>query len=79
MANTYLVTCKPESDGHKRSIAVVAKNHEDAKDFVRTLGFVPAESKFVQYGDSERGRADPTASGTFIGGYLLCRNKYKNQ
>jgi hypothetical protein len=54
MANTYMVTCKPESDGHKRSIAVTAKSHEDAKDFVRTLGFIPAETKFVCYGDQER-------------------------
>jgi len=54
MANTYMVTCKPESDGHIRSIAVTAKSHQDAMDFVRSLGFDAAESKFVCYGDQER-------------------------
>jgi hypothetical protein len=54
MANTYKVTCKPEADGHIRTIAVVARDHKDAMDFVRFLGFVPAESTFVAYGDQER-------------------------
>ena len=54
MANTDMVTCKPETDGHKRNIAVTAKDHADAMNFVKDLGFEPAESRFVCCGDQER-------------------------